>query len=203
MAFQSAPDCANVIINATYLGKPIANVLSFRKAGGYSEVDLEFLAETIAQQVQTLYKPYCNATVLFDVVTAKGLENIVDFSYASTVAAGAGTAAGSAGPSNVSLCVTLRTGHTGRSARGRFFAFPASLGALSGPNSFLAAYGDALTAFLVACRTEAPLVGWEQIVLSRHSAGVLRPVAIGYPVTSTIVRNLTVDSQRNRLPNPH
>lgn len=203
MAFQSAPDCANAIIHATYLGKPIANVLSFRKAGGYSEVDLQFLAETVAYQVNEYYKPYCNASVLFVSVQAKGLELPVDYSYASLDVVGAGTASGSAGPANVSLCVTMRTGHTGRSARGRFYAFPASMGALSGPNTFLTAYGTALETFLQHVREESLLVGWEQVILSRYSLGAARPVAIGYPVNIAFVRNLTVDSQRNRLPSPH
>lgn len=203
MTFQPAPDCAEVIIDAIIDGKSIANVLNFHIDGGYTTTNLQDLVDAVAARVASQYQPMCSSSVVFATTRARGLANSIDTAVFSTASAGTGTASGSPVPANVSLCATLRTANTGRSARGRFYAFPSAQSFFSAVNTFSTGYRDALTALLEGIQSDADAQGWTLSVLSRHHLGVARVSAVAYPVTAVDVRNGKSDSQRNRLPRPH
>jgi len=107
-------------------------------------------------------------------------------------------------PANTSLCLTLRSGLTGRSARGRFYAFPTGDANLStSPDLFEATYADDLVDMLDDIVTTASAQGWALCILSRFTAGAARTNAVPFIVTNIQARNLTCDSQRGRLPDDH
>jgi hypothetical protein len=203
MTFQPAIDCAEVIIDAVIDGKPVANVLNFHREGGYALSDLENLAGVIAYWVNDSYRPMCHTGVLFTTVRARGLTDAVDLSAFSLDGAGSGTAAGLPVASNVSVVCTLRTAHTGRSARGRFYALPTGQSFFTAVNTVTSGYTDALEALLGLFQVHALEGGWELVVLSRHHLGAPRAVAVPYTVATIVCRNNKTDSQRNRLPRPH
>ena len=203
MTFQPAPDCAEAVIKATYGGKEINNVLNFYRTGGYVQLDLDNLAAVVDLAVHTYYKPYISNQATYIGTTVRGLATAIDLQSVNADHAGVCGAGGVALPANTSLCATLRTGFTGRSARGRFYAMPSSVTFLAGVNTFDPVYGNAIGFLLDHIRSEALLQGWSMIVLSRRHDGVVRPSAVGYPVYSIQVRNFKADSMRNRLPDPH
>jgi len=197
--FQSAPFCAEAVINATISGVPLANVLNFRRLSGYDQAHIDDLATAIDIAVGADYLPILASAVSYSHVLVRGLESVIDLTSSASASAGSGAVGGATMPNNVSLVATLRTGFTGRSARGRFYAMPMSSSSLASQNTLDGAIGSGLESFLEACVVAGASTGWEMIVLSRYTLGAKRSVAIGTPVTDIEIRNLLVDSQRRRL----
>jgi len=203
MAFQSAPECAEAVIQATAGGVNIANVLNFWYPGGYNQIKIDALADLVDANVGTDYLPICTTQVEYTNTLVRGLNGTVDYTGSNNSGAGVGTAAGDALPNNVSSCATLRTGFTGRSARGRFFAFPTGSNNVITDNTLASSYGTALVDFLNAIKTDAAAAGWHLVILSRRNNNTIRASATHLDVTDIVMRNLIVDSQRHRLPRGH
>lgn len=203
MPFQSAPNCASAVINATYGGKNIANVLHFKKADGYDSADLLALAELVDAAVGGTYLDWVDDECEYINTVVTGLTDEVDLQRVANTNAGPGLLDGNGLPGNVSFVVTLRSAFTGRSARGRFYAFPFTNNVLFGIDGVTSAYGDGIVAFLEEVQVNALAAGWLMIVLSRFSGGVKRAEAVPFTVTDIAYRNLQTDSQRGRLPDGH
>lgn len=204
MPFQSVPECAEIVLNATCAGKPIANVLHARLPGGYGTGDIDALAAAVVVATNGTYQPISNGNVLFNDVTCRGLELINDYAKVDGGLSGPGTMGANPLPANVTFCATLRTGKTGRSARGRFYSFPPGDTALSAtPNTFTAGYVSDVINMLIDIQTQIAVVGWSLVVVSRFTAKTLRPVGIAFPITSIAARNGLTDSQRGRLTKGH
>jgi len=203
LPFQPAPDCAVAVINASVGTKNIANVLNFHSTGGFNQANLDQLAANIDVICGSDYIPIIHTQVTYLNVSCRGLRTPIDISAVDGTNTGVGTASGTGLNSNVSLCATLRTGFTGRSARGRFFAFPAAGSDLSAVNEFSTTYANALVAMLQLIQSANATDGWDLVVLSRFSAGVRLATATFLPVTDIVARNRISDSQRHRLPVNH
>lgn len=203
MAFQSAPDCAEAVIRATYGGKNIANVLNFHKVGGYSQADIDQLAAVVDDNVGSGYLALLSGNVTYVDTLVRGLTSDTDLTAAQNANAGVGTVSGGSYPANASACITLRTGFTGRSARGRFYAMPTGTSNGLGVNTVSTTYLDALVDFLQAVAGDADLEGWDLVVLSRFHNKAERETATFLDVTSISYRNNVLDSQRGRLPVGH
>jgi hypothetical protein len=192
------------VINYTTSGKAQANVLNFFFAGGYAQADIDALASAVDAGVGADFLPVLAAGTNYVNTLVRGLTDPIDLTATNNTNAGAGTNPGTVeNPSNVAFCVTLRTGLTGRSARGRFYALGSTQSDMAAQNLFKSAYGDAVVAFLDDLNIATALLGWRLVILSRVAAGVARPVAIHNNVTDISYRNLVVDSQRGRLPANH
>lgn len=112
---------------------------------------------------------------------------------------GTNVSAGEALPNNVSLCVSFRTNLRGRSFRGRNYLPPLPEQLVDGNTvlpATVAAIVDAYEAFLAGVTG----VGLTWVVVSRFSNGAPRVTGLATEVTSVIVTDPTVDSQRRRLP---
>lgn len=203
MPFQSIPDCAELVIRGTVDVKPVANVIGFHLPGGYNQTNIDDLATAGDAQVTAGYKPIMTAGMSYIGCDVRGLTSSVDLVATDASGAGAGGIGGAQLNNNVTLCITLRSGFSGRSARGRFYAFPTGAGELSAANLFVNTYGDALVAFLQDLQVAALAVGWHMAILSRRNLGALRPVGVSFDVTNIAYRNLISDSQRGRLPTGH
>lgn len=114
----------------------------------------------------------------------------------------AGTNASAPLPNNVTIAVSMRTGARGRSFRGRVFY-------IGLPASYLDTTGQSLN----STATTQTLSDWNALlgdveaggvgvlcVLSRRSGGVARANGIGTQVSSIVLADAFVDSQRRRLP---
>jgi len=203
MAFQSAPNCAEAVINVACGGVNLANVLNFRKLDGYDQTDIDNLAEAVDAAVGADYLDILASACSYSGTLVRGLQDELDLSTFDNTSAGAGALTDGPLPNNVTLCATLRTGLTGRSARGRFYMLPSVVTQLASPNTFSSGVGSNLANFLDNLIVAALVFDWQLVVLSRFNAGVKRGTAIANRVTSIEVRNLTTDSQRGRLPQGH
>lgn len=204
MAFQSAPEMAEAVIQCSFGGVAVANVLNFKKLfTPYDQTDIDNLAAAVDATVGSDYLGIIASDVTYSGTLVRGLENVLDLTAFDNTNAGAGALTADSLPANVTLCATLRTGLTGRSARGRFYMLPTVVTNMTTPNTFSGATGTGLTAFLDAVIAAALVQDWQSVVLSRFTGGAKRTTAIGTRIISVEVRNLTSDSQRGRLPSGH
>lgn len=204
MAFQSVPQCAEAVIKGGIGSRTIVNVLNFSFGATYSAANIAQLAAALDTEFNSSYPPLSNGNVVYQGVQVTGLANVNDFTAGSF----SGPTAGSSGtiplPSNTSLVVTLRTALTGRSARGRFYAWPTGSSNMdTPPDTAKTTYAAALEAMLTDAQLAAAAAGWALVIVSRHTAKTLRPVGVAFPVTAIAVRNLSMDSQRGRLAKGH
>lgn len=111
-----------------------------------------------------------------------------------------GQVANPALPGNVALAVSFRTAGRGRSSRGRNFVPGIHESAVSGSHttgSFRTAIEDSYQNLIGA---GALSLGFQWAVVSRITGGAPRTAALVQPVTSAVVIDNVVDSQRRRLP---
>jgi hypothetical protein len=202
MTFQSVPNAVEAVLNATIASKPIANVLGFQFSGAYGQSDLDALASAIDSQIGGTLLTYMPSALTYNNVHVRGLTNIIDLESTDGSSTGAGADTAEPLPSQCTLCITLRTGQTGRSARGRFYTWPATQGQTTASNTFSSGYAAGILAFLSNTIAVAAGLGWNLSVISRVNEGVVRPVGVTYRVTAVVARNLRVDTQRRRLPGP-
>jgi hypothetical protein len=203
MAFQAVVNCAEVVLRGLALTKPIANVIGF-KFGSYPvQADLQALADTVDAWVGTDYLPLVSNQTTYLVTHVRGLTFENDQEAFAATATGPGTQSGSAMPANATLCMTLRSGFTGRSARGRFYSWPFSSSVLVDAQTVLSTYGTAMASALNHLKTLAAVDAWQMVIISRFALGVQRPAGVTFPVTAIESRNTLVDSQRGRLAPGH
>jgi len=203
MAFIPAVNCAEAVIQMTAHSKNMNNVLNFQYATAYGQPELDNLAAAIDSVVGANYLPWVNVATTYNGTLVRGLTSQIDLQAFDNTNAGTGTGSGASLPSNVTLCVTLRTGFTGRSARGRFYSMPAAASALLAASEFTATYTAAMDTLLNNFATAAQSVSWTMVIVSRYSNGLPRTTALTHPVTSIQVRNGLSDSMRSRLPVGH
>lgn len=200
MAFQSCPGIAELVFHFTSVSCPMANVLHFYKTGGsYTPTDIDVLATAGDDWAAASYLPLIHEGVTYLDATARGLENEIDSSSVDSGGTGPGTATGFALVNSNTFCATLRTGFTGKSARGRFYAMPTVEDSLENAAQFTSTYTAGVVAALLDLKTTLAADGWNMCVLSRVSGGVKRSTGIATLVTTVEARNNDVDSQRGRL----
>lgn len=196
MAFIPTPDAAQTIISYGISGEPaISNTLWWTKPG-FTFADLEDLANTLAVWWVATVLGQLSSNILFRQVEAidqrtLGAPSAID-------STGAGTPGGQSsqlGNLRSSLVVTLRTDSRGRFARGRNYVRgfdEASMGAQlisSGPAAVIeTSYNNQVLI--------SPPAGWQCVIRSIQEAGVPQNPANTRPVTSILVRNLTLGTIR-------
>jgi len=204
MPFQSVPQCAEAVIRGNIGGKEVVNVLTYSFGASYGASDIAALAATLDGYFEANYPPLCNGDVIYSGVTVRGLENVNDFESTSSSGPTPGTKGALPLPSNTTMCITERSNLTGRSARGRFYAWPTGSDNLdTPPDTFISAYASALVTLLTGADTAAAVLGWLHVIVSRFTGGAQRPTGVVFAVTDISARNLTCDSQRGRLPKGH
>lgn len=202
MAFVPVPNTVEVVFDYIMSGQATANVLHFTRLAGYTQADLDTLALSMNFQNSVYLLPLFTLTQQYAGVRVKGLASSTDISSSNGDNAGTGTVEQTQAPNNVSLCLTFRTGLTGRSARGRFYCQPPHAGDFATPNVLTTTYKNAMFDFLSHVRSAAAENSWTHVVVSRQHNGVKLTTGVVYPVTSIQARNLRVDSQRGRMPIP-
>lgn len=179
------------------------NVLNFLKTGGYDQTAIDNLAALVDLAVDTYFLPLIASTADYVLTDVRGLTSASDLFATNGTNAGAGSAAGNPVPSNVAYVITLGTGFTGRSYRGRFYMPALTTAHVAGDDNVTSTYSDAVVDAVADLLADALTAGWTPVVLSRVTGGAPRATAIGTPITDIIARNTTTDSQRRRLGKDH
>jgi len=102
-------------------------------------------------------------------------------------------------PGSVAVVATKKSSFRGRSGRGRMY-----LAGLTDPivdgNVILAGWITTVNAELAELEPALLAVNARHVIYSQYSAGALRPVGVAFPVTSFVIQDPFIDSQRGRLP---
>lgn len=199
MAFQPAPNCAESAIQYALPGAPGVNVLNWLFAGPYDQEAIDALAVAVDGVISELIAPYLQSGTTYVGTTVRGLATPIDLE-ATEVTVTPGSGSGSSIPNNVSYVTSLRTGFTGRSARGRVYHMPPPASFFVGPNTISTIYAEAQITILEALRDAGAAEFWTLVVLSRQQNGVVLSEAVPRAVTDIVSRNARTDSQRGRLP---
>jgi len=110
-----------------------------------------------------------------------------------------GTVAQPALPNNVSFCVSLRSGLTGRSARGRWYWAGLTEGQVTG-NNVDAGSAASIVAAIDGLLNTIEAVGGSPVIVSYNSGGGPRPGGpVKFVITDALAVDTVVDSQRGRL----
>lgn len=134
------------------------------------------------------------------VITDLSTQSSPSFSFPVTPPqGGANVGAGEALPNNVSLCVSARTSLRGRSFRGRNYLPPLPEQLVDG-NTVLTTAVTAILDSYNLMRADSASQALDMVVVSRVSNGVPRAQGLTTDITTFIVSDPTVDSQRRRLP---
>lgn len=194
------PSTALVEVRATIDSQKVENTLWFRKlSGSLGQAELNALATSVRSWWFASVLPLLPAAVQFREVVATDRGTADGFQ--GDTAVGAGTGGGiavAATPNNVSLSVSFRTGRRGRSRRGRNYWL-----AIPGDQVTANTVGDDYIADIIAAYQDlvgTGISGWEWVVVSLREGDDWRTEALITPVTTVVVVDTTVDSQRGRLP---
>lgn len=204
MAFQPALGTAGIVVRQSLDGQQIENTLYVNHGEtAWLTDDLATLATTIETwfldnilthlATELTYRE----TVATDLTVEGGAQAV-----SATGAGSAGGASGGSAPGNVALCLSIRTGLSGRSNRGRNYVGGVPLSQITGTNTFASGWVDALIAGYAALGAALLEVdgSWVWSVLSRVHDRATRTTALAIPATNVLAVDLTVDSQRRRLP---
>lgn len=200
MASPVTPGLVRAEFRCTWNGQLVENVMFFDfGASTYSQGDLEDLGAVLADFAADMV-PLQGPTCIQREFYIEGYQGEGSMSHTEGLGSTPGTASGDGLPNNCGLCVSFRTGLTGRSRRGRNYTIGMTeshqaAGVVNSTyrNAVLAAY-SALAANLAA-NTD-----WVHNIASFFSNGEPRLQALKTPVTAYQVVDDFVDSQRRRLP---
>lgn len=200
MAFVPAPNIVQVEIIGLKDGQIIENRFHVNVLGEPTSGNLATLNGAVQAWINTHYLPRLPDEVAITEVRLTSLhqQNGIQLSSPMNVT-GAGTTG--AMPNEVTLCVSLRTGFVGRSARGRFYLLGLPLDVMDTQNRVLAAYRSAVATALQALISGINAAGFVMVIVSYITNNAPR---VGGPVyfvvSSAVVTDDIVDSQRRRRP---
>lgn len=200
MPFVPFANTAEVEVRYSLDDQQVENTLYFRNSTAFDITSLDSLAAVVGNWAVTSLLPLQNNVTSLREVVARDLSIEESFEVTFAAASGSDGGAGAPAPNNVSLCISFRSGITGRSQRGRNYLVGVPTNALAATNVFdsdyiasiVGAYNDLLSAALDA--------GFHWVIASRFHNGAPRLVGQTVDVLTVIVVDSIVDSQRRRLP---
>lgn len=200
MAFIPVPNVAQVNIRSTLDGQRIENTLYFKHLSAWSGVELANLASLVRAWWTTGPRAQLSSGLVLREVYA------VDLTSANGATATDAVTNDPGGPdtafrvpNSVALCVSFRTAQRGRSYRGRNYVAGWTVDSVTG-NTFNSTKANA-----IKDAYEDLLVGlndgeYQWVIASRYANGQPRTTGVWSYVTAVTLVDLTVDSQRRRLP---
>lgn len=200
MAFQPVPDTARVYVRWIGNAQPAAWRWHFTAAAPYTQADLDTLTGGIDAVIHTIFKPIISTNYVYTETYARGLNTEFDLESTSSANAGSGgNGAGTNLTNQTSFVASLRTGFTGRSARGRCYALGLRNGDSASPrqasSTYVANWVDALADMIDAIDA----LGWAMSIVQFFSDGAPLPTGVPRLVTEVLASNLNLDTQRRRV----
>jgi hypothetical protein len=202
MAFVPAPNIVQVEWRATRNGSQIENRLMIDVLTAPTEVLLTALATAMWDWWVETYTIVLHGDVhLTEVVaTDMGASDGFQVTYAPD-AVSTGSRTGAALPNEVAVCVSLRTSSRGRSARGRFYTLSVSLNQMVDDNNLSSAAAAEILSVMDSLLTIIGDFGYLPSIVSYvHDNAPRVGGPVYYPITSAILVDTLVDSQKRRKP---
>jgi len=201
MPFVAVPAAVKVSWFYTYNGQPCMNRLYVNRG---ESLPTAATCAAIAQQAADWWVG--NARVLVPATCELRLTEAVSVAEqngpSATFSSGlpsVGTHASPALPGNVTICVSLRTGLTGRSARGRWYWVGLAEDQVAG-NVLDAGVAVSITGAIDNLLTAMGDISSAPLIVSFQNNGVPRPGGpVKFFITDALMVDTTIDSQRGRL----
>lgn len=200
MVFVPVPNTVLVEMRFLCDGERVENTLHYRKVAGWDSASMTQLAAELKSVWSSFIQPIVPGAVSLREIVVTKLDTPSDLQV--TYATGlplSGTALSALMPNNVTLCISLRTGYTGRSARGRNYFIGLTKDAVV-DNEVIGTVQDTLLAYYDELRDSPSAFGAIQVIVQKFANKA--PLSQGFvrDVTSAVIVDATVDSQRRRLP---
>lgn len=202
MAFIASPNIIECQLRGTMDGQRVMNRINVRVGGTPTAGDCTTVASNLATWWNGNVKALIPASVTIREIYCKSMavQNGPEATYSAGYPLAGTWATGGAAPNNVSLCASLRTGLTGRSARGRWYWYGVPNDKIT-LSAIDAGYVASVVGALDNLNTLLTSLSAAWVIVSHFNSGIPR---VGGPVYFNVVDILcvdnTVDSQRRRLP---
>lgn len=205
MAFQPVPNATKVAVVGLQDEQEVIITLGVRHPDLFlSEEDTARIANYAGQWVGDEYAPSASTSWSLLRVEARGLYlptgPVAEFVPGLPIT---GSINVPPQANNVSWVVSFLTGLAGRSFRGRNYITGIPSSAITSINELFAVSAAAYLGIYAALNSflSSAVVGAVHAVISREQDGVVMSSGEATPVTSYSFADLTLDSQRRRLPN--
>lgn len=207
MAFIPVPDVALVEFRMLLDSQKVENTLYFQKSTGWDATSLDLAGVDLKEWWTDSYAPLVSDLVTLREVVLTDLETDTGAQATFAGAGAAGSQIGGSAPSNVSFAVSFRTALRGRAFRGRNYIVGVPLPQLSDINHVESSWANDVVDAYFGLISLAAGFDAQWVAVSRFSgvdpdthAPIPRTEGIATPITSVITTDLTLDSQRRRLP---
>jgi hypothetical protein len=202
MPFVPAPNIVMVEWRCTRNNQQIENRLMVDALAAPTPAILQDIAQTAWDWWENNHANVISTEVNLREVVATDLsvQNGGQYTYAPDTTT-VGTLGGFDLPNEVSMCVSLRTGSRGRSARGRWYSLSVTDAQLSGTNTMSPAAITALTSSINALLTTLTNAGYAAVIVSYRTNNAPRPGGpVYFVITSATIVDDVLDSMRRRKP---
>lgn len=204
MAPVYTPNVALVELIFSLHGSVIENTLFFEAGATPDASQMLDLGTAVGTWWADEVAPFLSQEITLTRVDVSGQESASSPGVSiPRIPADAGGVADNALPANCALCISFRTALGGRSFRGRNYVAGVTEGNASGSilatanaNGILTAYNTLQSTISANVQSES----WQWVVVSKFSGGLPRAAGVTTPISSAILVDYVVDSQRRRLP---
>lgn len=199
--YQPVPETAQLVIELQVDAQKVFQTFYFQKAGGWDQGDLESLTAAAAVWWSTSAADFFTTAVQQTRITATDLSSLNSLRYVDATSPPAtGTIVGDYVPLNACLSIHLDIGNRGRGRNGRTFwpAIPEAQVTANTHDSITA--GQIVTSLQTLKADVASATGGVMVIPHRKVGDTWLPIAVPQPVISISYRDLSIDSQKNRLP---
>lgn len=201
MAFQRVPETAEIDTIYVQNGETVQMTFYGRFVGGYSQGDIDALANNCDLGVFNFFLPIQTLDTTYVRTEVRGLDQIVDLQGVANAGAGVGGIAAAGLPNQVTYAVQRNAGLTGRSSRGRVYWIGLPAGDLSPDENFLTSIkATAVVLAIENMRLTINAGGWIPVIVSRFTGGAQRTEGVTFSWVNTLGVDERVDTLRGRLP---
>lgn len=199
MPFQQVPNTMQVTVRFLLFNQIVENVYDVNSPDGIDAAVLADCRDAFIDWVTTQYMPSISHDCFFTGLELQNLSiengSILSYTAPTPVAGGANAASE---PGNVSFCVSLRTGSSGRSFRGRKYVAGVPVVFRAG-NQVTADWAADILAAMNGLISVLSAINQVLVVVSRIQNGIELVTAQTTAVSNVTYTNLDIDSQRRRL----
>jgi hypothetical protein len=202
MAFIPAPNVVQVEMRALRNAQNIENRIMIDVLTPPTPTILEQVATICWDWWELMYAIVLSNGVLLreTVATDQSELNGGQFTYAPDTTT-TGLRTGLAFPNEVAVCISLRTGSRGRSARGRLYTLSVSANQMVDENNLSSVAAAEIASVGNDLITRITAAGYLPVIVSYVSNKVPRPGGpVYFPITSAVLVDNQVDSMKRRKP---
>lgn len=200
MPFIPLPNGMRAEIRMTLDGQQVEHVLHIIAGNAPNAEDCQNVADIIDDWMGDTYLALLSPDLTYRFTYVRSLADSEAPEASQDANGGVGTQVGDALPNNVSIAMALRTGFTGRSARGRVKLTGLTANDLASTNTLDPTRAVNFTSAWETLQTNLGGDGYVWSVASFYSDGAPRAIASALAITDILFVDLTLDSQRRRLP---